>query len=108
MKKTMGIINHTFRYLLPGTIATTLFLFVVATAVAQSTSQLPSPTGHVNDFAKVIDEQTKSRVEGILRNLKDKTKVDFYVATVETTGGQDIFDYSRKLATEWNIGSKNS
>ena len=55
-----------------------------------------------------MDPQTKSRLENLLLNLKNRTKVEFYVATVDTTGGIDIFDFSRKLSVDWNLGSRNS
>jgi tetratricopeptide (TPR) repeat protein len=73
-----------------------------APALAQST-QLPAPTGQVNDFAGVIDADTKSRLEVTLRNLKERTKVNFLVATVDSTGAQDISPFSRQLAKDWSI-----
>jgi uncharacterized protein len=85
-----------------------LFLVVNSRVVAQSTGQVPSPAGFVNDFAGVVDAQTKSRLETLLSNLKDKTKVEFYVATFDTTGPGDIFDFSRRLSSDWNVGAKNS
>ncbi|HEY5445546.1 MAG TPA: TPM domain-containing protein, partial [Pyrinomonadaceae bacterium] len=74
----------------------------------QTNNQLPSPTGQINDFAGVVDPQSKGRLESLLANLKAKTKVAFYVVTVDTTGGQDIFKFSQELAASWNIGSKTS
>jgi tetratricopeptide (TPR) repeat protein len=70
--------------------------------MAQST-QLPAPTGQVNDFAGVIDQAARERFETILRNLKEKTKVNFLVAIVDSTGAQDISPYSRQLARDWNV-----
>lgn len=77
----------------------------VAQAAAQSTaSPLPKPTGLVNDFAGVIDPATKSQLETTLTNLKERADIEFAVATVNTTGGQDIFDYSLAVARGWGIG----
>ena len=86
-----------------------LFLAANSRVFAQSsTSQVPSPAGFVNDFAGVVDPETKSRLETLLSNLKDKTTVEFYVATFDTTGPGDIFDFSRRLSSNWNVGAKNS
>jgi uncharacterized protein len=75
---------------------------------AQTTrSPLPEPTGFVNDFAGVIDPATKSRMETILTNLRDRAQIEFAVVTVRTTGGQDIFDYSLAVARGWGIGPGN-
>ena len=75
---------------------------------AQIQSQYPTPSGHVSDFANVLDENTRSRLETILENFKTKSKIDFYIATVENTGDTDVFEFSRRLATKWNIGSRSS
>jgi uncharacterized membrane protein YgcG/Flp pilus assembly protein TadD len=74
-------------------------------AVIQAAPQTPPPTGHINDFAGVVDEQTRQQLENILINLKLKTGIEFDVATVASIGTQDIFDFSRQLAREWNIGA---
>ena len=102
----MRIVYRTL-FKLPLAIVCVTCLFSLSQIQAQST-QLPSPSGHINDFANVIDSQTKSRLENLLLNLKNRTKVEFYVATVDTTGGVDIFDFSRKLSTDWNLGARNS
>src|SRR6267378_1452719 len=65
----------------------------VATTSAQTTkSPLPPPTGYVNDYANVIDPQTKARLETILTNLKQRANIEIAVVTVPTTNGEDIFD----------------
>ena len=79
-----------------------------AAAFAQAAvSPLPAPTGHVNDYANVIDPATEQRLETILTNLKTVGNIEFAVATVDTTGGQEIFDYSLAVARGWGIGAKD-
>ena len=86
-----------------------LCLSVAHSAYGQTTqSPLPSPTGFVNDYANVIDAATKTRLETILKNLKDDHDIEFAVVTVPTTGDQDIFDYTLAVARGWGIGSKES
>lgn len=75
-----------------------------------STTELsffPAQTGFVNDFANVIDQETKAKLEQTLKDFKRETKVDFVIATVKTTGEKQIFDYSLSLANDWKVGSKN-
>lgn len=71
-------------------------------------SPLPAPAGFVNDYAKVIDEATRRRLEERLRLLKERGRVEFAVATVETMGGRDINDYSLAAARGWDVGSKET
>lgn len=73
----------------------------------QARSPLPPPTGPVSDFAKVIDEQSKIRLETSLLKLKQESDVEFAVVTVETTGEQSTFDYTMAVARGWGIGSNS-
>lgn len=84
-----------------------LFLLISVNPQAQST-QFPAPASHVSDFAGVLDAQTKSRLDGLLHKLKEMSKIELYVATVETTGSQEISQFSQQLARDWNIGVKTS
>ena len=45
-------------------------------------SRLPKRAGHINDFAEVLDQPTKERLETVLDRLKDKTHLDFVVSTI--------------------------
>jgi len=87
--------------------AVSLLAFSTVTPLAQS-GQLPSPTSHISDLAGVIDPQTKTRLESLLANLKEKTQIEFYVVMVDTTDGQTIDDFSQRLANEWNIAGRNT
>jgi uncharacterized membrane protein YgcG/tetratricopeptide (TPR) repeat protein len=80
-----------------------LLLAFAATQKAQTAVQLPARSGHVNDFANVIDETTRQQLENTLENLKQKTGLQLDVVTVETTRGQDIFDFSQQLAQSWKV-----
>jgi tetratricopeptide (TPR) repeat protein len=84
-----------------------LFLLISANPLAQS-NKLPAPGSFVSDFAGVIDSQTKTRLENFLQKLKEKSKIELYVATVESTGTQEISIFSQQLARDWNIGAKTS
>ena len=72
----------------------------------QSPIPLPSPFTPIADYAHVIDPDTRQRLESIYRNLKQRANIEFAVVTVDSTGGQDIFDYSLAIARGWGIGSK--
>jgi hypothetical protein len=69
---------------------------------------MATPTTHISDPAGILDTKMRTQLEGLLTNLKDKTKIQLYVAVVEGTGGQTVAEFSQRLANEWNIGSKNS
>ena len=90
-------------------VALTAVVGLCASAIAQTTqSPLPAPTGYINDFANVIDRQTKERMEVTLTNLDREQQIQFAVVTVDSTNGQDIFDYSLAVARGWGLGSKDT
>ena len=78
----------------------------LTTSAQTARSPLPPPTGYVNDYANVIDPQTKAKLETILTNLKQRADIEIAVVTVPSTNGEDIFDYSLAVARGWGIGSK--
>ena len=85
-----------------------LFLSLGVNQLAQTAQKVPAPSGHVNDFAGVVNEQTRQQLENILANLKLKTGIEFDIATVQSTGGQDISEFSLQLAQDWNVGARAS
>jgi uncharacterized protein len=86
-------------------------LLLLASGLAQAQtaqSPLPQPTGYVNDYARVIDSATRNRIETTLSNLDRQQQIQFSVVTVDTTGGQEIFDFSLAVARGWGIGAKDA
>lgn len=71
-------------------------------------SPLPAPTGFVNDYANIFDPKSEKQLEMVLTELRNRSEIEFAVVTVETTGGQPIFDYSLDVARGWGIGPKDS
>lgn len=72
-----------------------------------SPSAYPTPDGSINDFAKVFDESGRQKLELAVAELKRDLDVEFGVATIETTNGVPIFDYSLALAREWKPGGQS-
>lgn len=103
----MTRLNRTLMRLLTVIPAVGLFLLISANPFAQS-NKLPAPSSHVSDFAGVIDADTKTRLDNLLKGVKDKSKIDLYVAVVDSTGAQEISAFSQQLARDWNIGAKTS
>jgi len=87
-----------------------LAIVVVAWAAivcAESVSQL-QPTGYVNDFAQVLDPNTKAQIEDIARQIDEKAHAQIAVVTVPSLDGVDIESYAVDLFKKWGIGSKTT
>jgi uncharacterized protein len=89
-----------------------LMLTTVRFVSAQTSgaAEIPQPTGFVNDYAGVIDQPTKQRLEAKLKRLREATQppIEFAVCVVTTTNGADAFQYSLEVARAWKIGTKET
>ena len=66
--------------------------------------RIPKREGHINDFAAVIEGPAKQRLEKVLASVQEKTGVDFVLITVKTSGNEDLYDYSVRVASSWDVG----
>ncbi len=78
----------------------------LTSAVAQQ-PKYPSYTGHVNDFAGVLDSATREKLETILLNFEKKTGAQIAVVTIKTLEDRPIEDYANGLYRSWGIGGKS-
>jgi uncharacterized protein len=84
-----------------------IFLLFGVVAAAESVSQL-KPTGYVNDFADVLDTQTKAQIEDLCTQIDQKAHAQIALVTINTLDGSDIESYAVDLFHKWGIGAKGS
>jgi uncharacterized protein len=84
-----------------------VFLLLGMIAVAQSVSQL-KPAGYVNDFAEVLDAQTKAQIEDLCTQIDQKAHAQITLVTINTLDGSDIESYAVDLFHKWGVGPKGS
>jgi uncharacterized protein len=88
-------------------LATAAFLLTLLPTAAQG--QRPRdlrPQGYVNDFAGVINPDTRRELSAICSELDQKAQAQIAIVTVRSLEGESIEDYSIDLATRWGIGPK--
>lgn len=61
------------------------------------------PKGYVGDYTQVINERAERQLETKLAALRRRSGIEFVVVTLETTGAEDIFDYSLAAARTWKL-----
>lgn len=69
-------------------------------------SDFPSPVGYINDFAGVIDSESKEAMETLIRRFREQAGIEIAVVTIPSLGGMPIEEYSIELARRWGIGQK--
>ena len=78
----------------------------LSTVLAQQ-PKFPAYTGHVNDFANVIDQQTEQKLETWLTNFENLTGTQIAAVTINSLEGRSIEDYALDLYRAWGIGAKS-
>lgn len=67
---------------------------------------IPQSTGFVNDFAGILSPQTRAQINDWAIELREKTGLDYAVATFPNIGGEDEVTFGVKLFEKWGIGSQ--
>lgn len=79
------------------------FLF---TGLLQAQKTMLQPTGYlVNDFAGLMSRPQLDDLGRKLTNYARETSIQIVVVTETSLEGEDIFDYSNRLARTWGIGA---
>ena len=66
-------------------------------------SLLARPKGYVGDYANVINVRTERQLATKLAELRRRAGIEFVVVTLETTGAEDMFNYSLAAARRWKL-----
>src|ERR1700690_2629993 len=82
-------------------------LMLALAAPAEPVAQL-KPTGYVNDFAHVLDQNTIAQMDKICRQIDEKAHAQIGVVTVRSLDGSDIESYAVDLFHQWGVGGKSS
>lgn len=64
----------------------------------------PSSEGYVNDFAGLMDSETKQKLVELTRDLEAKTGAELAIVSVKSLQGKDIETYSNEIFKQWEIG----
>lgn len=85
-------------------IAIVLFGFILAKSVTEVVPtkevNIPSATGHVNDYAEILKPETRLALENDLANFKPEVAV----LTVKDMQGLSIEEFGIKVAEKWRVG----
>lgn len=75
-------------------------------ADGQSIRNIPTLNAPVIDQANILSATEKSQLENMILQLHQQGKAQIGVVIVPTTGQEDIFDYSMRVAQQWKLGSE--
>jgi len=74
----------------------------------EKVATMPAPVGYVDDYAGVISAPAKTELEGLCREVHDKTKAQVFLVTVKTLDGEAVETFANELFAKWKIGEKKT
>ena len=83
-----------------------ILLILAAAISAQALEVPPTPKGRVSDYTSTL---TSAQIEALNRTLaefENQTTNQIAVVLIPTLGGDNLEDYSIRLAEKWQIGQK--
>ena len=69
---------------------------------------LPAPKGYVNDFAGVVDPAAVTRIEGVVAEVREKTRGEIVVVTLADIGDRSTSDVALQIGRAWKVGPGGS
>ena len=81
-------------------------VLVCSFSFGQVFPERPKPPKLVNDFANILSDREELILERKLVAYDDSTSTQIAVVTINSLKGNDIDDYSFRLAEKWEIGRK--
>jgi uncharacterized protein len=86
----------------------TLMACLLVLSLAAFAEKWQDLTAHdyVNDFAGVLTAGTETQLNALCKEVEQKAHAQIAVVTVHNLNGDDVSDYSERLAEKWGIGPK--
>jgi uncharacterized protein len=75
---------------------------------AETVAAMPAPTGYGDDYAGVVSAPAKTELEGLCREVHEKTKAQIFFVTVKTLDGEAVERFANELFAKWKIGEKKT
>jgi len=93
------IVMHKFLYL-----SSLIIILLLPFSHSLQAQEIPSePVGHVSDFAGLLSDTERNRLEQDLRNYRDSTTNVIAIATVNSLFGYSKEELATKLFNEWKM-----
>jgi len=83
-----------------------LFALVVPEFLRAASLEVPTLTARVTDNADMLSSATKQQLESVLADLEREESTQLAVLTIPSLGGENLEEYSLKVAESWGIGQK--
>ncbi len=69
---------------------------------------IPAPRGYVNDFAGVLDTASVAHMDGVIGEVRTKTRGEIAVVTLASIGDRAASDVALQIGREWGVGAQGA
>ncbi|RKX84104.1 MAG: methanol dehydrogenase [Spirochaetes bacterium] len=104
----MNVIFRVFRNVLNNIRRTSVFilLFLMLTLSFIYALDVPKLQGRVNDYADMISPAVRTQLEAKLKSIEDTDSTQIVILTIPSLKGENLEEYSIKVAEQWKMGQK--
>src|SRR5882672_5219826 len=88
-------------------LAISLYVFGLSSLARADKVQELRPTNFVNDFAGVLDPETKARLNALALEVQEKAHAQIAIFTVHSLDEKPVEDFAVDLFKAWGVGGKN-
>jgi uncharacterized protein len=67
--------------------------------------ELPAPRGYLNDFAGVVSAERAARIEGLAREVRERSGGEIAIAVLPDIAGRAPNEVARDIGRRWGVGS---
>ena len=78
-----------------------LIIGLILQVVLLFSIDIPEPVGFVNDFANLLSEETRNKINDWAIELREKTDVDFVIVTLPDSFHIIIFNHLRTVISKY-------
>ena len=88
-------------------VVTLALLGLSLSALAETVKSMPAPTDYVNDYAGVLNESTKSDLDGLLKQVDTQAHAQVFVAIIHKIDDDSTpAEFANALFAKWKPGPK--
>ncbi len=85
-----------------------IIIFIITFLVFNlSALKIPALKGRVNDYANVLISTEEEALERLLKKEEEKTSSQYALLIIPGLEGENLEDYSLRVAEQWGIGQKD-
>jgi len=104
----MNVKFRVFRNVLNNIRRTSVFILLFLMLILSFIYALDVPKlqGRVNDYADMISPAVRTQLEAKLKSIEDTDSTQIVILTIPSLKGENLEEYSIKVAEQWKIGQK--